>query len=108
MAGSSGGIMDGSGSRDRVGRLTFFRQIGGSVALAIAGSLYADTLTHNIGHGLHHAQATATASALPWLCVIGATATFLAAAVLPPPAAPSSRTPPPAPRSAPWPNDRRS
>ncbi|WP_432584971.1 MDR family MFS transporter [Streptomyces sp. HD1123-B1] len=65
--------------------ITFFRQIGGSVALAIAGTVYADTLTGNLDHGLHQAQAAATASALPWLSTLGAAATLLAVAFLPRP-----------------------
>ncbi|MFJ4963813.1 MDR family MFS transporter [Streptomyces sp. NPDC088729] len=65
--------------------ITFFRQIGGSVALAIAGSLYADKLTADMSGGLHEAQAAATAAALPWLSAIGAVATFVAVAFLPAP-----------------------
>ncbi|MFD3917092.1 MDR family MFS transporter [Streptomyces sp. NPDC058603] len=65
--------------------ITFFRQIGGSVALAIAGALYADSLTSHMDRGLHHAQAAATASALPWLSVVGAIAAFLAVIFLPAP-----------------------
>ncbi|MFJ9214177.1 MDR family MFS transporter [Streptomyces sp. NPDC102264] len=65
--------------------ITFFRQIGGSVALAVAGTLYADTLTGGMSHGLRQAQAAATADALPWLSATGAAAAFLAVAFLPAP-----------------------
>lgn len=65
--------------------ITFFRQIGGSVALAVAGSLYADTLGDHMGRGLHQAQAAATAAVIPGLAVVGALATLAAVAFLPPP-----------------------
>ncbi|MFC9652708.1 MFS transporter [Streptomyces sp. NPDC056937] len=65
--------------------ITFFRQIGGSIALAVAGTLYADTLAGDMSHGPHQAQAAATAGALPWLSATGAAATFLAVAFLPAP-----------------------
>ncbi|MEW2274654.1 MDR family MFS transporter [Streptomyces griseofuscus] len=65
--------------------ITFFRQIGGSIALAIGGSLYADAVTGHIHDGMRQAQAAGTASALPWLSVIGAAAAFLAVLFLPAP-----------------------
>ncbi|MEU3060260.1 MDR family MFS transporter [Streptomyces subrutilus] len=65
--------------------ITFFRQIGGSVALAVAGSLYADTLGDHMGRGLHQAQAAATAAVIPGLAVVGTLATLVAVAFLPPP-----------------------
>ncbi|MEU8759729.1 MDR family MFS transporter [Streptomyces sp. NPDC048659] len=63
--------------------ITFFRQIGGSVALAVAGTLYADTLARRLGEGPHQAQAAATAAVVPALAVTGALATLLAVAFLP-------------------------
>ncbi|MEU9706870.1 MDR family MFS transporter [Streptomyces sp. NPDC047981] len=65
--------------------VTFFRQIGGSVALAVADTLYKTAFTGGIGDGLHEAQAAGVASALPWLATLGAAATFLAVAFLPAP-----------------------
>ncbi|MEU0235163.1 MULTISPECIES: MDR family MFS transporter [unclassified Streptomyces] len=65
--------------------ITFFRQIGGSVALAVAGTLYTDTFTGHLDEGLHQAQAAATATALPWLSALGAAATLLAVLFLPAP-----------------------
>ncbi|WP_275124590.1 MFS transporter [Streptomyces sp. ICBB 8177] len=65
--------------------VTFLRQIGGSVALAIAGMLYSDAFTGHLREGMHQAQAAGTASALPWLSIIGAGATFLAVLFLPAP-----------------------
>ncbi|MEU6483494.1 MDR family MFS transporter [Streptomyces sp. NPDC046887] len=65
--------------------IAFFRQIGGSIALAVAGTLYADTLTGHLGEGLHQAQAAATATALPWLATLGAAAALLALLFLPGP-----------------------
>jgi len=63
--------------------LAFFRQVGGSVALAVAGTLYTQTLTDNLGLGLPQAQTAATATVLLWLTVLGALVTFVAVSLLP-------------------------
>ncbi|WP_405088687.1 MDR family MFS transporter [Microbispora sp. NBC_01389] len=64
--------------------LTFFRQIGGSVALAVAGTAYASVVTREApAHGLPAAHAAATATVIPWLGVVGAVVALLALALLP-------------------------
>ncbi|MEV8633321.1 MDR family MFS transporter [Streptosporangium sp. NPDC051023] len=64
--------------------LTFFRQIGGSVALALAGTLYASVVrTEAPTHGLSAAHAAATASVVPWLAVGGAVVALVALVALP-------------------------
>ncbi|KOV67327.1 MFS transporter [Streptomyces sp. AS58] len=73
--------------------ITFFRQIGGSVCLAVAGALYADTLAGTLDHGLRQAEAAATAHALPWLSAVGAAAFLLAVAFLPATRRKAERTP---------------
>ncbi|MFC3817396.1 MDR family MFS transporter [Planomonospora venezuelensis] len=53
--------------------LTFFRQIGGSVTLALAGTLYASVVAERAPlHGPESAHAAATATVVPWLAVTGA------------------------------------
>lgn len=64
--------------------LTFFRQIGGSVALAIAGTTYGAVVTAQTPlHGLQAAHASAAATVIPWLGVAGAAVALLALAGLP-------------------------
>ncbi|GGS81881.1 hypothetical protein GCM10010156_45770 [Planobispora rosea] len=64
--------------------LTFFRQIGGSVALALAGSLYASVIGDRAPiHGPQAAHAAATATVVPWLAVTGALLALLALLALP-------------------------
>ncbi|MEU6425831.1 MDR family MFS transporter [Microbispora sp. NPDC046973] len=64
--------------------LTFFRQIGGSVALAVAGTAYTSVVTREAPvHGLPAAHAAATATVIPWLGVVGAVVALLALALLP-------------------------
>ncbi|WP_256862746.1 MFS transporter [Microbispora sp. GKU 823] len=64
--------------------LTFFRQIGGSVALAVAGTAYGSVVTREAPlHGLPAAHAAATATVIPWLGVVGAVVALLALALLP-------------------------
>ncbi|MGV9775933.1 MDR family MFS transporter [Streptosporangium sp. NPDC003464] len=64
--------------------LTFFRQIGGSVALALAGTFYASVVAEEApAHGLPAAHAAATASVIPWLAVGGALVALLALIALP-------------------------
>ncbi|MFC6087296.1 MDR family MFS transporter [Sphaerisporangium aureirubrum] len=65
--------------------LTFFRQVGGSVALAIAGTLYTtvvrdQAVTH---HTLEQAHAAAAASVIPWLAAVGAAVAVIALIFLP-------------------------
>ncbi|OUC86019.1 MDR family MFS transporter [Streptosporangium minutum] len=64
--------------------LTFFRQIGGSVALALAGTLYASVVRDEAPvHGLSAAHASAAASVIPWLAVGGALVALVALIALP-------------------------
>jgi EmrB/QacA subfamily drug resistance transporter len=64
--------------------LTFFRQIGGSVALALAGTAYTAVVTREApAHGLQAAHAAATATVIPWLGVAGAAVALIALALMP-------------------------
>ncbi|MFF4990663.1 MDR family MFS transporter [Streptosporangium saharense] len=64
--------------------LTFFRQIGGSVALALAGTLYASVVRQEAPvRGLGAAHAAATANVVPWLAVSGAAVALVALIALP-------------------------
>ncbi|WP_433251889.1 MDR family MFS transporter [Streptosporangium sp. CA-135522] len=64
--------------------LTFFRQIGGSVALALAGTLYATVVRQEApAHGLNAAHAAAAANVIPWLAVGGALVALVALIALP-------------------------
>ncbi|MFC4057898.1 MDR family MFS transporter [Planomonospora corallina] len=64
--------------------LTFFRQIGGSVALALAGGLYAAVVRDGTApHGAQAAHAAATATVVPWLAATGALLALVALAALP-------------------------
>ncbi|MFJ2031468.1 MDR family MFS transporter [Streptosporangium sp. NPDC087985] len=64
--------------------LTFFRQIGGSVALALAGTLYASVVRDEApAHGLTAAHAAATATVIPWLAAGGAIVAIAALVTLP-------------------------
>lgn len=64
--------------------LTFFRQIGGSVALAIAGTAYGSVVTTEAPlHGLQAAHASAAATVIPWLGVAGALIALVALTGLP-------------------------
>lgn len=64
--------------------LTFFRQIGGAVALAIAGTAYTSVITREAPvHGLQAAHAAATATVIPWLGVSGALVALVALLALP-------------------------
>ncbi|MFF5210778.1 MDR family MFS transporter [Streptosporangium sp. NPDC000396] len=64
--------------------LTFFRQIGGSVALAVAGTLYASVVRDEAPvHGLNAAHAAAAANVIPWLAVSGAIIALAALIALP-------------------------
>jgi MFS family permease len=64
--------------------LTFFRQIGGSVALAVAGTAYTSVVTREAPlHGLQAAHASATATVIPWLGVGGALVALVALVALP-------------------------
>ncbi|GGO29385.1 hypothetical protein GCM10010116_58890 [Microbispora rosea subsp. aerata] len=64
--------------------LTFFRQIGGSVAPAVAGTAYTPVVTREAPvHGLAEACAAATATVIPWLGGVGAAVALLALAPLP-------------------------
>ncbi|NUP01875.1 MAG: MFS transporter [Nonomuraea sp.] len=77
--------------------LTFFRQIGGSVALALAGTAYTSVITTDAPvHGLAAAHASAAAVVIPALGVAGAVIALVALVALPsrrlqPAAAPESR-----------------
>jgi EmrB/QacA subfamily drug resistance transporter len=54
-------------------KITFFRQVGGSVALAVAGTAYASHVRADAPvHGLVSASASATATVIPWLGATGA------------------------------------
>ncbi|WP_246268531.1 MDR family MFS transporter [Nonomuraea typhae] len=64
--------------------LNFFRQIGGSLALALAGTAYTSVLTTEAPvHGLPAAHASATALVIPVLGVTGALIALVALAVMP-------------------------
>ncbi|WP_406318699.1 MFS transporter [Streptosporangium sp. NBC_01639] len=64
--------------------LTFFRQIGGSVALALAGTLYASVVRDEAPvHGVAAAHAAATATVIPWLAVSAAVVAVVALVALP-------------------------
>ncbi|GAA4578748.1 hypothetical protein GCM10023194_02400 [Planotetraspora phitsanulokensis] len=64
--------------------LTFFRQIGGSVALALAGTAYSSVVVREAPlHGLPFAHAAATATVIPWLGVAGAVVAVLALLFMP-------------------------
>jgi EmrB/QacA subfamily drug resistance transporter len=64
--------------------LTFFRQIGGSVALAVGGTLYTSTVTAEAPvHGLAAAHASAAAAVIPSLGVVGALIALLALVAMP-------------------------
>ncbi|WP_214408817.1 MDR family MFS transporter [Sphaerisporangium fuscum] len=64
--------------------LTFFRQIGGSVALAAAGPAYATIARDQASvHGITQAHAAATATVVPWLAVAGAAIALVALVFLP-------------------------
>jgi EmrB/QacA subfamily drug resistance transporter len=64
--------------------LTFFRQIGGSVALAFAGTAYTSVVACEAPvHGPQAAHAAATATVIPWLGVAGALVALLALALMP-------------------------
>ncbi|MEU7897200.1 MDR family MFS transporter [Nonomuraea sp. NPDC049152] len=64
--------------------LTFFRQIGGSVALAIAGTAYGSVISTDAPlHGLQAAHASAAATVIPWLGVSGALIALIALLALP-------------------------
>ncbi len=64
--------------------LTFFRQIGGSVALAIAGTAYAAVVAERASvAGLPAAHAAASATVIPWLGAAGALISLVALVALP-------------------------
>ncbi|WP_242454648.1 MDR family MFS transporter [Bailinhaonella thermotolerans] len=64
--------------------LTFFRQVGGSVALAVAGTAYSTTVAgHAPAHGLPAAHAEAAATVIPWLGVAGGLVALAAIVLLP-------------------------
>ncbi|MEW9551331.1 MDR family MFS transporter [Nonomuraea sp. NPDC050783] len=64
--------------------LTFFRQIGGSVALAVGGTLYTSTLAEQAPlHGLPAAHAAASAAVIPSLGVAGALVALVALIAMP-------------------------
>ena len=66
------------------GNLTFFRQIGGSVALAIGGTVYSSVVAQNVSsHGSEPAHAAAAAAVIPWLGAAGAVIVLVAAVLLP-------------------------
>ncbi|GLW96196.1 MDR family MFS transporter [Microtetraspora sp. NBRC 16547] len=64
--------------------LTFFRQIGGSVALAVAGTAYGSVVAREAPlSGLPAAHAAASATVIPWLGVAGAIVALVALALMP-------------------------
>ncbi|MEV4112248.1 MDR family MFS transporter [Nonomuraea sp. NPDC049695] len=64
--------------------LTFFRQIGGSVALAVGGTLYGSTVAADAPvHGLAAAHASAAAVVIPSLGVAGAVIALVALVAMP-------------------------
>ncbi|MFC7382545.1 MDR family MFS transporter [Sphaerisporangium rhizosphaerae] len=65
-------------------KLTFFRQIGGSVALAVAGTAYASVVRdHAVTRVPAEAHAAAAAAVIPWLAVTGAVIALAALVFLP-------------------------
>jgi EmrB/QacA subfamily drug resistance transporter len=65
-------------------KITFFRQVGGSVALAIAGTAYASHIRAAApAHGLVAASASATATVIPWLGAAGAAIAIIVFALMP-------------------------
>jgi len=61
------------------GKLSFFRQIGGSVALAVAGTLFSEEMVAEApAHGVASATSTGTGTILLWVGTVGAVITFLA------------------------------
>ncbi|MEV5753351.1 MDR family MFS transporter [Actinoallomurus sp. NPDC052308] len=65
-------------------KITFFRQVGGSVALAIAGTAYASHVRAAApAHGLATASASATATVIPWLGAAGAAIALVVFALMP-------------------------
>ncbi|MCO5999640.1 MDR family MFS transporter [Actinoallomurus rhizosphaericola] len=65
-------------------KITFFRQVGGSVALAIAGTAYASHVRAAApAHGLTAASASATATVIPWLGTAGAAIALVVFALMP-------------------------
>ncbi|MGW0805704.1 MDR family MFS transporter [Nonomuraea sp. NPDC002799] len=79
--------------------LTFFRQIGGSVALAVGGTLYSATVAADApAHGLAAAHAAAAAAVIPSLGVVGALVALVALLAMPArrldaPATPQAKVP---------------
>ncbi|MEV0164480.1 MFS transporter [Nonomuraea fuscirosea] len=77
--------------------LTFFRQIGGSVALAVGGTLYTSEVTASAPlHGAAAAHASAAALVVPALGIAGAVIALVALVALPdrrlrPPSAPQGK-----------------
>ncbi|GAA3841398.1 hypothetical protein GCM10022226_74840 [Sphaerisporangium flaviroseum] len=65
--------------------LTFFRQIGGSVALAVAGTTYTTVVRDQAAARvpLTEAHAAAAATVIPWLAVVGAVIAVVALIFLP-------------------------
>ncbi|MEV4169931.1 MDR family MFS transporter [Nonomuraea sp. NPDC049709] len=64
--------------------LTFFRQIGGSVALAVGGTLYtAEVAASAPAHGMAAAHASAAAVVIPSLGVVGAVIALVALVAMP-------------------------
>ncbi|MEW9526958.1 MDR family MFS transporter [Microbispora sp. NPDC049125] len=64
--------------------LAFFRQVGGSVALALAGTAYGSVVSREAPlHGVEAAHAAATATVIPWLGAAGALVALLALVLLP-------------------------
>jgi EmrB/QacA subfamily drug resistance transporter len=64
--------------------LTFFRQIGGSVALAVAGTAYTSVVRdQGATHAITEAHAAAAATVIPWLGVVGAVVALVALVFLP-------------------------
>ncbi|MCO5985472.1 MFS transporter [Actinoallomurus spadix] len=65
-------------------KVTFFRQVGGSVALAIAGTAYVSHVRAAApAHGLVAASASATATVIPWLGAAGAAIALVVFALMP-------------------------
>ena len=66
------------------GHLTFFRQIGGSLALAVGGTLYVSVVQAQAPlQGLPAAHASAVAAVVPWVGVIGGLVALVALLALP-------------------------
>ncbi|HEY0699874.1 MAG TPA: MDR family MFS transporter [Micromonospora sp.] len=63
--------------------LGFFRQVGGSVTLAIADTMYATVTHHHLDRALPATSALATAVVIPCLAAVGAAALALTAIFLP-------------------------